>query len=192
MEASRCKRRSKRGSRSSKLRRTNADETPNEGPSRVAIPYLSSSSLQSCPFVHLSQRKAAKTKPKKINPPKPNQTKPNPTQPNPTHYIRQNKKETKFLKFASASNFLYISMIVISSLWSTCTCHHALELIPRGRSDPWEIILWSDWWHGARQESWNWGKNERKLHSMLLSGSLPNKLMYILPNHIFSQWTWAL
>jgi hypothetical protein len=30
------------------------------------------------------------------------------------------------------------------------------------------------------------------LHSMLLSGSLPNKLMYILPNHIFSQWTWAL
>ncbi len=99
MEASRCKRRSKRGSRSSKLRRTNSDETPNDGPSRVAIPYLSSSSPQSCPFVHLSQRKAAKTKPKKINPPKPK------PKPNPTHYIRQNKKESKFLKFASASNF---------------------------------------------------------------------------------------
>jgi hypothetical protein len=53
---------------------------------------LSSSSPQSCPFVHLSQRKAAKTKPQKN---KPTQTQ---TQ---THYIRQNKKETKFLKFAS-------------------------------------------------------------------------------------------
>ncbi len=101
MEASRCKRRSKRGSRSSKLRRTNADETPNDGPSRVAIPYLSSSSPQSCPFVHLSQRKAAKTKPQKKSP---TQTKTK-IKPNPTHYIRQNKKRVQVSQICFCKQF---------------------------------------------------------------------------------------
>jgi carbohydrate-binding DOMON domain-containing protein len=57
---------------------------------------LSSSLPQSCPFVHLSQRKAAKTKPQKN---KPTQTQ--------TQHITLDKttKETTFLKFCFCKQF---------------------------------------------------------------------------------------
>jgi hypothetical protein len=58
-EASRCKRRSNSESRSSRLRRTKAEEAPNEGPSRVTMRCLRSSWWQSWPSVHSSHRKAA-------------------------------------------------------------------------------------------------------------------------------------